>query len=145
MRRLFVHANRLISTAAQNTTTTSEARLYEYLFGVGMDSSASEPLSKRARKRVEKQEKMKELREQKKLKKLAEKEEKGAEKSEEHEIKPYENEIKWEPLPFEGPAFLRQEKKVKLQESFRKGCSGVTIAIDCAFESYMNESEKIVS
>ena len=96
------------------------------------------PMSKGALKRLAREERIKEHRKQKKLVKKEE-------KRQQQEERAPALDIRWEPLPYEPRNPTRQEKKKLQQESLARIQSNVTIAIDCAFESYMTEQEKKVS
>ena len=97
-------------------------------------TSAGAPLSKRALKRLAREEKLREQRKQKKMTK----------KQEAKSAEPFP-ELKWDPLPHEPVNPSRQEKKLLQQQAMSKCQSSISIAIDCSFEKYMTESEKKVS
>jgi len=107
-----------------------------------MDSSnaASQPLSKRAQKRQMREERN---REQRALKKQQKREEKQ-QLQEQQGGGGGEHEPEWDRLPHEPSNAPRQERKTMLLDSFNKAKSSVTLAIDCAFEDKMTESEKKV-
>ena len=111
---------------------------------VNMDSTLgsilNKPLSKGALKRQAREERTKEQRKQKRLEKKEEKRQHQLE----HQASG-QPDVTWDALPYETRNPTRQEKRALQQESHAKAQSSVTIAIDCAFESYMTEAEKKVS